>query len=165
MAEEISRFDLSSYDAVTRALWDLLDSYPDMQGDEFLFAEVDAENGKAFIPTAGAKIQTETRDVTNHVRQTCLYPFMVIYKASGLSEDRKANVKEWLDTLGRWLNRETVTIRGNTYKLEEYPTLTGDREIVRIECTSPSFLDEVNAEHVEQWVITLQAVYTNEYDE
>ena len=165
MADEITKYDLGGYDAVTRALWDLLNSYPDLNGDEFMFAEVDAASGKAFIPISGAKIQSETRDVTEHVTQYCLYPFMLVYKAAGLSENNKVNVKEWLEKIGRWLGKETVTIKGLEQHLTEYPELTGDREIVRIECTSPSYLASVNQENVEQWEIMLQAVYKNEYDE
>jgi len=162
---DINKYDLGGYEAVTRALWDLLDSFPALDGDEFLFAEIDAEKGKAFIPISGAKILRETRDVTDHVTQQCAYPFMVIYKAAGLSENNKANVKEWLDTLARWLAKEPVTIKGSDYKLDDYPPLTGNREMKRIECTSPSYLASVNTENVEQWEIMLQAIYNNEYDE
>lgn len=165
MADEVIKYDLDGYKHVTRALWDLLNSYPDLNGDEFLFAEVDAERGKAFLPISGAKIQSETRDITDHVTQSCIYPFMLVYKAAGLSENNKVNVKEWLDTVARWLALETVEINDVEYKLNKYPPLKGDRAFERIECTSPSYLSTVNNENVETWEILLQAIYKNEYDE
>lgn len=157
------RYDIDGYEYVTRALWDLVNNYPDLD-DTIVFAEVDSEYGKAFIPTSGAVILTETNDITGHTTQDCLYPFTIMYKAGGLSESRKVNVKEWLDNLGRWLERQPVTIRGVQHQMESYPTLKGNREIRKIERTQPSFLSEVGEDNVETWIIALQATYRNEFD-
>lgn len=165
MADEQVKYDVDGYELVTKALWDLLNQYPALaDGDEFLFAEVDQATGKAFIPTSGAAITTEIADVTDHVEQTCMYPFMIITKAAGLSENNKVKVKEWLDNLGRWLELQTVTINNKSVKLGSYPTLTGTRKFKNITRTGPSYLQDVSNDNVEQWVISLEATYTNEFD-
>lgn len=163
MAEE-KRYDVDGYETVSKALWDLVNEYPALNGEEFYFASVEEDAGKSFIPVAGAIIESETRDVTEHVTQTCVYPFMLLYKAAGLSENNKVSVKEWLDTIGRWLEKQTVTINGKSEKIAEYPTLTGNRTIKNIERTSPSYLSEVNNDNVETWCISLQVKYVNEFD-
>ena len=157
------RLDLDGYEYVSRALWDLVNNYPDLT-DTIAFAEVDADYGKTFIPTSGAVIINEVNDITGHTSQDCLYPFTIMYKAGGLSESRKGNVKEWLDNLGRWLERQPVVIRGKVEQMESYPPLTGNREIKKIERTQPSYLQEVGEDNVETWVISLQATYRNEFD-
>ena len=157
------RYDLDSYDVVSKALWDLVNTYPDLD-EAITFAEIDKEGGTAFIPTSGGVILTETNDVTGHTTQICVYPFTLMTKGGGLSQKNKLNVKEWLDNMGRWLEKQPITINGQTYKLESYPTLTGDREFKRIERTQPSFLSEVAEDNTETWIITMQATYRNEFD-
>ena len=157
------RYDLDSYDVVSKALWDLVNAYPDLD-EAISFAGVDSEEGTAFIPTSGAVILDDNTDVTGHTTQLCVYPFTLVTKAGGLSEKHKLNVKEWLDNIGRWLEQQTITVNGTSYKLEKYPELTGDREFKRIERTQPSFLSEVAEDNVETWVITMQAQYRNEFD-
>ncbi len=158
------RYDLDSYDHVTKALWDLVNQYPDIGNKAISFADVDGDNGRAFIPTSGAVILNEVDDITGHVEQKCVYPFTIVYKAGGLSERLKINVKEWLDNLGRWLEQAPVNVNNNTYQLTTYPTLTGDREFIKIERTQPAFLSEVGEDNVETWLISLQAIYRNEFD-
>lgn len=158
------RYDLDSYKLVSKALWDLVNEFPDLGNDAIAFAEVDADSGRALIPTSGAVILNEINDVTGHTTQDCLYPFTIIMKAGKLSENRKVNVKEWLDNLGRWLERQPISVGNNVYQLTEYPTLTGNREFKKIERTQPSYLSEVTENNVETWVISLQATYRNEFD-
>ena len=59
--------------------------------------------------------------------KVCLYPFYVIYRASGLNENRKARVKEWLDTLGKWLEQQKIVVDREEYVLSELPPLTDGR--------------------------------------
>ena len=159
------KYDLDGYEYVSRALWDLVNEYPDLEtGETISFADIDVETGIAFIPTSGAVIVSELNDVTGQTTQDCLYPFTIMYKAGGLSENRKLNVKEWLESLGKWLERQPITISGTEYQMEQYPTLTGNREIRKIERTQPSFLSEVGEDNVETWIIALQATYRNEFN-
>ena len=98
------------------------------------------------------------------MEQTCEYPFIVIYRASGLTESRKEKVKEWLDNLGRWLERQTVVINGTEYKLNDYPNLTRGRTFKNIQRVTPSYLDSINENKAENWAINIVATYKNEFD-
>lgn len=148
-------------DNITRALRELLNSYPELSAsDEITFSVLNADSGKAMFPISSVAILSEKEDITGHVEQTCVYPFMVIYRTSGLTENRKANVKEWLDNLGRWLEKQEV--KGNI--LNNYPALTGDMEFKKIARTSQGYLYNTNEDKVEDWAISIQATYTNEFD-
>lgn len=163
--DEAVRYDTNGYDDVTKALIELVNQYPALDYDEhILFAEIDAESGMSFIPSAGAAIVREVADVTGHVSQDCVYTFSILYKAGGLSETRRINTKEFLDDLGRWLGRQPIEINGEIFLLAQYPTLTQNRELLNIQITSPSFLSEVTESNVETWLTTMQATYRNEFD-
>lgn len=155
-------YDIDGYDIITSALLDLLNQFPGLaDGDEIAFATLGAENGKAIFPANGAVVETEKISVTGIVRQTCAYPFHLVYRASGLSESRKAKAKEWLDGLGRWLEGQPVTINGETYELDRYPALTGSRQFKSIRRSSPAYLSETEENKAENWVIYLTARYEN----
>lgn len=167
MAEEQKqvRYDIDGYDVVTAALRELINQYPGISaGDEITFSVLGEDSGKAMFPVSGAIIETEKESITGHVTQVCLYPFYVIYRAGGLSENRKATVKEWLDNLGRWLEKLPIKISDTEYVLAEYPELTGDREFLSINRQSPGYLDNVNDNQSEDWVISISARYQNEFD-
>ena len=109
------------------------------------------------FPVTGAVIKSDKTDITGYVVQECQYPFYVIYRAAGLSEDRKAAVKEWLDNLGRWLEKQSVSLKGNTYQLSEYPSLTGGRRFTSIYRQSPAHLDSIEDNASENWAISIVA--------
>ena len=165
MAEEKQvKYDIDGYEAVTSALRELLNQYPNLsEGDEIAFSTLGEDSGKAMFPISGAVVETEKRTVTGKVTKVCLYPFYVIYRASGLSENRKAKVKEWLDTLGKWLEQQKVLIDGTKYQLGEYPPLTDGRKFLSIERQTPSYLDTVNENQSENWAIYISARYQYEY--
>ena len=165
MAENEVRYDLDSYDIITQALMELINQYPALDDDdEITFAVLEDTTGKAMVPVSGGIILKETEDVTSHIYQECLYPFNVYYRASGLSEKKKMIAKEWLDNLGRWLERQVTVINGNEYQLTEYPTLNGDREFLNIYRSTPSFPNDTNEDKVEDRCISISALYRNEYD-
>ena len=155
MAEQKEvRYDLDGYEAVTPALRELLNQYPGLvEGKEITFATLGEDKGIAMFPGAGAAIEREKEDITGTVRQVCLYPFFVVYRASGLNENRKAAVKEWLDGLGRWLE-----------SLREYPVLTGNRRMLSVARQTPATLDNINENKAEDWVISLSLRYQNEFE-
>ena len=157
-------YDVEGYDVLTTAIRELVARYPGLSaGDEITFSVLGEDSGKALFPVSGAVIERERPSVTGKVRQVCNYPFYVIYRAAGLSENRKAAVKEWLDNLGRWLERQTVTIRGEAHTLDKYPTLTGGRKILRIERKTPAHLDSIEQNNAENWAIYITARYENEF--
>lgn len=148
------KYDFDGFDAVTPALRDLLNQYPKLQdGDEISFASLGEDRGKAMFPGSGAAIEKEDEDITGAVTQVCLYPFAVVYRVSGPSEERRVAIKEWLDDLGRWLE-----------KLRIFPTLTGGRKLLSFTRQSPAYLDTVNENQVEDWVISLSMRYQNEFE-
>lgn len=164
MAEKEIRYDVDGYELLTTALRELLNKYPVLsEGDKIDFSTLGAESGKAMFPITGAVIETESTDITGEVRQICRYPFYVIYRASGLSDSQKARVKEWLDNLGRWLERQTIMVDGVEKRLGSYPPLTGRRRFISIERQTPSYLDNTYENKSEDWAIYISARYSNEF--
>lgn len=162
MAEKLT-FDVEGQEVITTALVDLLNSYPGLNGDVIAYATL-GEKGKAIFPTSGSAIRMQEEDVTGHVEQTCEYPFILIYRASGLTETRKERAKEWLDNVGRWLERQEVIIGGETYKLTEYPKLTRGRRFESVRRSTTAFLDSTNENGAENWAVNITATYVNEFD-
>lgn len=158
------RYDVDGSDNVTESLRILINQFPGLSpGDEITYSTLEENSGKAMFPITGAVIETETKSVTGKVRQICLYPFFLVYRASGLSEEQKARVKEWLDTLGKWLERQEVTINNQPYKLDKYPELTGQRKFLSISRQTPSYLDNTSENNTEDWVIQISARYQHEF--
>lgn len=155
-------YDVEGQEVITTALMELLNAYPRLPaGDEITFSTLEAESGKAMFPITGAIIETETRDILGGVTQVCLYPFFVVYRAAGLSEGRKAAVKEWLDDLGRWLEGHRITVDGADAQLDTLPALSGSRRFLSISRQTPAYL-ESTTEQVEDWAIYITARYLNE---
>ena len=164
MADEIV-YDVEGYEKVTQALRVLLDSFPALGDNEHIdFATLGEKSGKAMFPISGAIVQTEREDITGHVTQECLYPFYVIYRKQGLSENAKVNAKEWLDTLGRWLEKQPVIINEQEYQLSNYPPLSGNRKFLEVERQSPSYLESTDDNKAENWAVYISARYRNEFD-
>lgn len=162
--QKVVKYDFDRYEAVTAALRELLNQYPALpEGDEISFSTLGEDNGKAMFPVSGAVIETERRSVTGKVTEVCLYPFFVIYRASGLSENNKARIKEWLDNLGKWLEQKRVIIDDMEYKLDEYPPLTDGRKFLSISRQTPAYLDTVNENQSENWAIYISARYQYDY--
>lgn len=157
-------YDLDGFDVITTALRDLLSQYPGLDGDSIQYATLGENSGKAMFPVNGSQIERERESITGHVTQICLYPFVIIYRGFGLSENRKATVKEWLDNLGRWLERQELQINGEKYKLDSYPELTGNRKFLSISRQTPAYLDSTNENKSENWAIYITARYQNEFD-
>lgn len=156
-------YDLDGQEVITQALRGLVNEYPALNGKDIAYAVLDADNGVAMFPVSGSAIVSTHTDITGHVTQNCEYPFIVVYRAGNLSENKKANIKEWLDNLGRWLERQPILINGIEHKLEEYPALSRGRTIKRIARTSPAYLDSVKDNGAENWTIYISAQYINEF--
>lgn len=154
MEKKEVKYDLDGYEAVTPVLRELLNQYPNLSaGDEILFSTLGEDRGKAVFPGAGAAIEKEKADITGNVTQVCLYPFTVVYRASGLSENRRAQIKEWLDDLGRWLER-----------LRNFPALKDGRRLLSFSRQSPAYLDAINENKVEDWVIPISLRYQSQFE-
>ncbi len=163
MAKQV-RFDTEGTEAITNALLSLVNTYPGLKaGDGFQFSTLSEDRGRAFFPSAGAVIDNEVKDILGRVHQTCVYHFALVTRAKGLTEARRIATKEWLDKLGRWLNRQPVEINGIGYALENYPALTGGRILRELKLTVPAHLDGVGENGAEDWVCQVEARYTNDF--
>ena len=157
--------DVDGFEYVTNALMATVNQFPGLEeGETFSFSMIPTEEGLSIIASSGSFIYQEQESIIGHVWQTCLYPFTVVYRASGLNQTRKIAAKEWLDNLGRWLVRQPITINGTNYVLSEWPKLTGDREIRNIIRQTPAFLGNINEDKSENWVMDMQIQYRNEFD-
>ena len=162
--EKQQHCNVDGYEVLTTALRDLVNRYPGLaDSEEITFAVLDQNNRIAMFPVSGAVLETETNTVTGRVIQVCLYPFYVVYRVADLSENNKAAVKEWLDNLGKWLERQTVTINDTKHRLDEYPVLTGQKKLLSIARVTSGYLDKTNEDNTEDWVIQLRAQYQNEF--
>lgn len=160
-------YEIDGYEIVTTALKQLLNQFPALSSTEEIDFSVNGQTeGISFFPVSGAiVVNTNPLDVTGRIEQNCAYPFIVLYKSSGLTQKAKINVKEWLDTLGKWLEKQIITVSGTDYQLTNYPPLKGgEREFKEIRRTTPSYLYEVTEDKVETWAINLTAYYKNAYD-
>ena len=158
-------YDVQSFDIVTDAIMELLNDFPGLStGEKIAYAMLGDTQGIAMFPVSGAVVESDVVDIIGHETQICLYPFYVIYRAYGLSESNKAKAKEWLDRLGSWLEKQTITVGESTYKLDSYPELSGDREFLSVKRQNPAHLDSVNDNMSENWAISISARYRNEFD-
>lgn len=155
--------DATGYELLTRAVKDLLNQYPGLSGQKIYFEELGEESGMAFSADAGALVMSERRSITDHVSQTCQYPFLVIYRTSATREYQKLNVTAFLDSLGKWLCKEPVEIGGVVYRLTDYPDLSSGRKVTRI-TRNNSYGTVPNENGSQDWILPVSVQYINEFD-
>lgn len=158
--------DVDGSEAVSSVLLALLNTFPGLsERQSVLFATLSDSHGIGFFPTTGAALQSDNEDITGHVKQVCLYPFSVVYRAAPKSESQRLRIKEFLDAFGKWLERQPVTLSGNEYQLTEYPELaSGNRIIKSISRSSPAYINAAYQDGIEDWIITLRLTYENEFN-
>lgn len=166
MPEEVKskvvKYDVDGYEIVSKALQDLLNSFPGLvDGETIKFSTLEEESGISFYPISGAVIAQETTSVTGKVNQLCNYPFYVVYRTAADSPNSKLDIKEFLDNLGKWIEKQPITVDGEVEKLSDYPVLTGGREITEIARQTPAYLDNTSEGNVQDWVISLALKYRN----
>lgn len=155
-------FDVSGYEILTNAVLALLHQFPERNGQEILFEEL-GDSGIAFSADNGALIISERRSVTDHVSQTCQFPFYIIYRTTSTKEFQKLQVQSFFDSIGKWICKEPVEIRGETMQLTAYPKLSDGRKITRV-TRSNSYGLEPNEDGVQDWLMPVTVQYTNEFD-
>lgn len=156
------RYDVDGEEIITNALKKLLNSFPGfMEGETILFSTLNEDSGISFYPVSGAVIAQETISITGKVDQLCNYPFFIVYRTAADTQVSKIDIKEFLDKLGKWLEKQPVTIDGEEVKLTSYPELTEGREITEIARQTPSYLDNTSEGNVQDWVISMNLRYRN----
>lgn len=163
MANLKTVIDIDGTDIFSTVLLQLLNSFPGVTAGEIKFSTLGTSSGIGFFPTSGAVLLSDTADITGHVKQVCLYPFNIVYRAAPQTEAQKLRVKEFLDTLGKWLELQTVTIGGEYCRLSEYPTIDDTRKIKSIRRTSAGHLYASYTDGIEDWLISATLQYENEY--
>ena len=160
--QKIIGYDVTGYEILTNAVLALLSHYPGLNGREILFEEL-GESGIAFSADNGALIISERRSITDHVTQTCQFPFFIIYRTTSTKEFQKLQVQSFFDSIGKWICREPVEINGETVRLSSYPILSDNRKITRV-TRSNSYGLEPNEDGVQDWLMPVTVQYTNEFD-
>lgn len=155
--------DATGYQILTNAVLELLSQFPGLDGREILFEELGEDSGIAFSADNGALVMTERRSITDHVFQTCQYPFFLVYRTASTQEYQKLHVQAFFDALGKWICKEPAIINGETICLKNYPSLSDGREITRI-TRSNSYALEANENGVQDWLMPVTVEYTNEFD-
>lgn len=162
MSEKKIVYDIDGFDVITNAIINLLNQYPDLEG-RITFSSLPEDEGITIYPMGGAIIDSEIKDINGWIEQKCIYPFMIIYRESGLSQKNRIAIKEWLDSIGKWLEQQPTTIDSEDCTLSEYPPLTDGRKIESISRTSPSYLYDTSQNKVEEWSIAISVIYSNKF--
>lgn len=155
--------DATGYELLTRAVKDLLNQFPGLNGQKITFEELGEEDGIAFSADAGALVMSERRSITDRVVQSCQFPFLVVYRTSATREFQKLNVSTFLDSLGKWICKEPVEINGSEHRLFSYPALASGRKITRI-TRNNTYGTVPNENGSQDWILPVSVQYTNEFD-
>ena len=156
--------DVEGTDIVTTVLRTLLNQFPGLEGKRIEFSTLGKTSGLGFFPTSGAVLLSNKEDITGHVKQVCLYPFTVVYRAAPKDEKAKIRMKELFDTLGKWLEMQPIKVSQKDHQLENYPNLEQGRVIKSINRTNPAHLDAAYKDGIEDWIIALTLKYESEFD-
>ena len=146
-----------------RAIRALLNGYPGLDGEKIRFEELGEESGIAFSADSGALVMAERRSITDHVTQTCQFPFLVVYRTTSTREFEKLNVSAFLDSLGKWICKEPVEIAGEDHRLLSYPEISDGRRITRI-TRNNSYGTVPNENKSQDWILPVSVQYTYEFD-
>lgn len=153
--------DVQGAESITVAIKDLLNDCPFI--DDVTFASM-PDTGIAFYPSGTPVVNSERRSITGHITQKCAYDIALVSRAYGQNETRKIDAKDLIDNVGKWLEQQTVVIDGTAYTLASYPTITGQRQITRIERTSSAAIEGATEDGGTVWSIAVRVSYSNEYD-
>jgi hypothetical protein len=162
--EKQVRFDVDGSEIVSKVLLELLNKCPALCGKKVAFSTLGEDEGLGFFPSVGAAITSETETITGDVHQVCAYPFDVVLRCAPKTEAARIRCKELLDAIGRWLERQPIVVNGEMHTMDAYPALTeGNRKIKAISRTSPSHLNAVYQNGVEDWLFSGSLRYENNF--
>ena len=158
------KYDASGYEVLTKAVSELLNQYPGLDGRIVSFEELGDTEGIAFSADNGGLVLSEKRYITDHIEEKCQYPFFVVYRTAATRAAQKINVVSFLETFGKWICKETVTIGGTQYRLNAYPELSDGRKITKV-TRNNAYGTEPQQNGVQDWLLPVSVEYTHEYDE
>lgn len=156
--------DASGFQILTDAVRYLLNSYPGLSENDYIsFEELEKDSGIAFSADSGPLVMSETRSITDHVKQVCQYPFFIVYRTNSRQENQKINVQDFLDKIGKWICQEPIEVQGEMHRLYKMPELSEERKITRI-TRQNSYGIEPDENGVQDWLLPCTVQYTHEYD-
>jgi len=165
MAEKETKvigLDHSGCGVITEAVKEILNSFPGLT-ETIRFEELGETSGVAFTNDAGALVLTERRSITDHVVQTCQYPFLIVCRTAGTREAQKAATARFLDQIGKWICREPVETGGTKSVLSTYPKLIDGRKITKV-TRSNIYGTAPNDNNSQDWLLPVVVDYTNEFE-
>ena len=153
--------DIENFEEITNAVVSLVNKFPVLSDfkQTVKFNVLDDKGGLAIFPTSGAVIISDTKDILGRRTQECNYGFMIVFRAGGLNECRRATLEGFLNNCGRWLEKQPIQYQDKTYTLEDYPTLTLGREFDTIKRASTASCINVYDNQIEDWAISINARY------
>ena len=162
MADPIG-IDHEGYEVMTKAVSELLNSFPGLDGRIVRFEELDNNSGIAFSADNGALVMSERRDITDHIKQTCAFPFFLVYRSASTRAAQKVAIQTFFDSIGKWICNEPAEVNGQEIRLESYPELASGRKITKV-TRNNSYGIEPDAKGVQDWLLPVTVEYTNEFD-
>lgn len=166
MPDSILARDAAGYEVLTKAVLELLNSYPGLNelggafdtdyGELVPFEDI-KENGLAFSASNGALVMSERRDITDYVRQECRFPFFIVFRAATKDSGLKVRIQTFLDKMGKWLCHEPTE-----YEEATYPDLASGRVITRI-TRDNSYGVEPAPDGSQDWLLPVTIQYRNEF--
>ena len=163
MAQPIGT-DPEGYEVLTKAVSELLNQYPGLDGRIVSFEDLEPTEGIAFAADNGALVMSESRNILDHVLQKCQFPFFIVYRSAAKRAAQKINIQTFLDSIGKWVCKEPADVNGTTYRLTSYPVLAQGRVIKKV-TRNNSYGTEPDAKGVQDWLLPVTVEYTNEFDD
>lgn len=138
----------------------LVNRFPGLgEGERFHFTDPGAEHGLALRIDGGPVILEERRSVTGRIRRLCRLPFTAVCRTGGAGQRQRLDTAAWLETLGRWLEGQTVTVGGRDHCLAAYPAPAGAEPFSAIRRAGSPRQAEQRADRTETWIMELTADY------
>lgn len=151
----------SEQSSVLEAVYKLIKECPFMEEKTVKFDFLDIEEDSiAVLSTPGACI--ESKDILGGF--TGSLPFILGHKGRQSSDNRKIKTVDLLNNIGKWLGKEKVNIEDKEYILTEYPALSEDRKITRIEQQTVPYISEIDEKSNITYICTVKVTYCKEVE-
>lgn len=155
--------DHEGYEVLTKAVSELLNEYPGLDDRIVTFEELESTSGIAFAADNGALVMSESRNILDHITQTCQFPFFIVYRSASTRAAQKIAIQTFLDSIGKWICKEPAEVDGVKVTLSEYPALAEGRKIKKV-TRNNSYGTEPDAKGVQDWLLPVTVEYTNEFE-
>lgn len=152
---------VSEQSSVLEAVYKLIKECPFIEKENVKFDFLDIEeNSISVLSTPGAFIIS--KDILGGF--TGSLPFILGHKGRQSSDNRKIKTVDLLNNIGKWLGKEKVTIDDREYVLKEYPLLSDNRKITRIEQQTVPYISDIDEKSNITYICTLKVTYCKEVE-